>query len=65
MWNIRSIKLIPVGALGYIKETEELHGRTGICYKHSITGGNSTTRDSSNIKEGFRLQIRFVEMMRR
>ena len=30
-------------------------------FKHSITAENSTARDSSYIKEGFRLQIRFVE----
>ena len=38
-----------------------MHRRTGGCYKHSITAENSTARDSSNIKEGFRLQIRSVE----
>ena len=38
-----------------------MHRRTGICYKHSITAENSTARDSSFIKEGFRLRIRFVE----
>ena len=35
--------------------------RTGSCYKHHITAENSTARDSSYIKEGFRLGIRFVE----
>ena len=35
--------------------------RTGSCYKHHITAENSTARDSSYIKEGFRLWIRFVE----
>ena len=35
---------------------------TGSCYKHSITAENNTARDSSYIKEGFRLWIRFVEM---
>ena len=64
MRNIRSIKAIPVvvGSLGWrIKETEELHRRTGSCYKHNIIAGNSTARDSSYIKEGFRLWKRFVE----
>ena len=35
--------------------------RAGSCYKHSTTAENSTSRDSSYIKEGFRLWIRFVE----
>ena len=39
-----------------------MHRRTRSCYKHSITAENSTARDSSYIKEGIRLQIRFVEM---
>ena len=38
-----------------------MHRRTESCCKHSITAENSTARDSSYIKEGFRLQIRFVE----
>ena len=38
-----------------------MHRRTGSCYKHNITAGNSTARDSSCIKESFRLWIRFVE----
>ena len=38
-----------------------MHGRTGNCYKHSITVENNTARDSLYIKEGFRLWIRFVE----
>ena len=35
--------------------------RTGNCYKYSITAEISTARDSSYIKEGFRLGIRFLE----
>ena len=35
-----------------------MHRRTGTCYKHCITAENSFARDSSNIKEGFRLWIR-------
>ena len=38
-----------------------MHRKTGSCYKHHITAENSTARDSSYIKEGFRLPIRFVE----
>ena len=38
-----------------------MHRRTGSCYKHSITAENSTAMDSSYIKEGFRLRIRFLE----
>ena len=38
-----------------------MHRTTGSCYKHSITAENNTARDSSYIKEGFRLWIRFVE----
>ena len=30
-------------------------------FKHSITAENSTARDNSYIKEGFRLRIGFVE----
>ena len=45
---------------GTSKKVEEMH-RTGSCYKYSITAENSTTRDSTYIEEGFRLQIRFVE----
>ena len=30
-------------------------------FKHSITAENSTARDSSYIKKGFRLRIGFVE----
>ena len=39
-----------------------MHRITGSCYKHSITTESSTARNSSYIKEGFRLLIRFVEM---
>ena len=39
-----------------------MHRRTWSCYKHTITAENSTARGSSYIKEGVRLQIRFVEM---
>ena len=49
------------GTWYHIKETEEMYRRTGSCYKHSITAENSTARDSLYIKEGFKLQIRFVE----
>ena len=49
------------GTWQHIKETEELHRRAGSCYKHSITAVNSATRDSSYIKEGFRLRLSFVE----
>ena len=45
---------------GTSKKVEEMH-RTGSCYKYSITAENSTTRDSTYIEVGFRLQIRFVE----
>ena len=45
----------------YIEQTEEIHRRTGSCYKHCINAGNSTARDSSYIRKGFRLQVRFVE----
>ena len=38
-----------------------MHRTTGSYYKHSIAAENSTARDSSYIKEGFRLGIRFVE----
>ena len=49
------------GLVSTLKKTEELHRRTGSFYKHSITAENSTTSDTSYIKEGFSLQIRFVE----
>ena len=62
MWNIRSIKVIPVGALGSTsKKLKKMHRRTGSCYKYSITAENSTARDSLYIKESFRLWIRFME----
>ena len=38
-----------------------MHRRTGSCHKHCITAENSTARDTSYIKEGFRLRIRFAE----
>ena len=38
-----------------------MHRRTGTCYKHCITAENSTAWDSSYIKKGFILWIRFVE----
>ena len=38
-----------------------MHRTTGSYYKHSIAAENSTARDSSYIKEGFILRIRFVE----
>ena len=44
-----------------MKETPEMHRRTGSCYKHSITAEKSTAMDSSYIKEGFRLWIRLVK----
>ena len=44
-----------------MNETEEMHRRTGGCYKHNISAENSTTRDSVDIKEGFRFQIMLVE----
>ena len=44
-----------------IEETEELHRRTGSCYKHSISAADSTTRDSSYIKEGFRYRVSFMK----
>ena len=50
------------GTWWHIEETEEMHRRTRSCYKRSIIAENSTARESSYIKEGFRLQIRFVEM---
>ena len=59
MWNIRSIKVIPV-VVGYLvahQRNEEMQRRTGSCYKHSINAENSTARDSSYIKEGFRLKV--------
>ena len=39
-----------------------MHRRTGRYYKHNITAENHTPMDSSNIKDGFILQIRFVEI---
>ena len=50
------------GTWWHIEETEEMHRRTRSCYKRSIIAENSTARESSYIKGGFRLQIRFVEM---
>ena len=49
------------GTWQHIKETEEMYRRAGDCYKHRITAKNSTARDSSYIKESFKLWIRFVE----
>ena len=39
-----------------------MHRIIGSRYKHSITAENSTDGDSSYIKEGFRLKMRFEEM---
>ena len=39
-----------------------MHSKTGSCYKHSITAESSIAKDSSYIKEGFRLRVKFVKM---
>ena len=38
-----------------------MHRRIGSCYKHSLAAENTPARDSSYIKEGFRLRLRFME----
>ena len=65
MWNIRSIKVIPlvVGTLGSTsKKLKKCIEELGIVISTALLQQNSTARGSSYIMEGFRLQIRFVEM---
>ena len=62
MWNIRSIKVIPVvvGALGSTsKKLKKCIEELDVVISTALE--RSFARDSLYIKEGFRLRIRFVE----
>ena len=66
MWNIRSIKAIPVVVGVFGSTTKKLKNcieELGVVISTVLVQKteNSTTRDSLCIKEGFRLWIRFVK----
>ena len=65
MWNIRIINkaiLLVVGALGSIsKKLKNCLEELGVVISPVLLQKKNTARDSLYIKEGFRLQIRFLE----
>ena len=64
MWNIRSIKVIPVvvGALGSTsKKLKKCIEELGVVISTALLQKIAFARDSSYIKQCFRLRIRVVE----